>query len=136
MHTIVTTMTAIVLFVHALVGCGGHTLHACAECHESATPAVHALTCCDHDHGTPSPSSPSTPPCGCQFECHKLCVSLPPQKTQLDDSQQWWSVELLVTDGPSIGSQFDAGGAWEILRRHSIAEPPLALHLLHQILLI
>jgi len=132
MHCLISMTTAFVLLLHALVGCGGHLHHACPWCDDLATAAVGAVDCCDHDHG--KPDLPSAP-CRCQFACHQGCLSLPPQKLLLDDALATLIVAF-VADGRAVGHQCFAIGFPAAASNRFSAEPPLALHLLHQILLI
>jgi hypothetical protein len=136
MHSIVTSSTAAMLLVHALIGCGWQHGRHCPQCDTSAAMAVQSTTCCDHEHGTSEPSSPTSAPCNCRFECQRLCISLPPQKTHVDVSQLTMPFGFVATDCSAMSDPLASPASWERASERSTAEPPLALHLLHQSLLI
>ena len=133
MHSFVTNLTAAALLTHALVGCYGHHPLSCLQCENVAT--VAASPCCHHDHDAPAESQSPAEPCECLLTCHG-CVTLPPQKTQIDAAPIAATFDLAVVDQMADGQLFGAFSGWERREIHSAHQPPLRLHLLHQSLLI
>lgn len=136
MHSLTSTLTASVLLLHALVGCGWHAADACHRCHASQATAWHAADCCGHEHDASVPNRPASLPCECHFQCHRTCISLPPQKIDVGDSHQALVVAFALADVPALGPQLVAASHCSPAGRRAHAEPPLGLHLLHQSLLI
>ena len=80
-------------------------------------------------------ASRRTLPCDGHSQCQGVCTYLPVQKTQLDKSQ----LDVPMDFAAIVPATCDAQIAAEFCVAHSLdvpLEPPLRLHLLHQILLI
>jgi hypothetical protein len=138
MRRFVSSLAAVMLLVHSLVGCCGR-LDVCqkscdgTECCDSLV-----ADCCHDDHDTESqPGQTPFAPCDCRLHCKAFCVSLPPENTVVDAARAARSIELVAVAGtvPKISASaaaasrdaVSASGSWQ---------PPLRLHLLHQIILI
>lgn len=135
MRNILSNLIAALLLVHALVGCCRHRDHQAADnrCPEVSAPAH---SCCGHAGCEREKSQPPTP-CKCKIECHSLCVYLPPQKGVVTSS----SLALFVNFA-GAGTEFvtvdipTASGLERWQAEHFALQPPIRLHLLHQIILI
>lgn len=132
MQAILSSLTAAALLAHAIVGCYGHHALACSQCEQVEATVV----CCDHDHGLPDGSHSSELPCECAFACDGSCVTLPPQKTQLDVASLDVSLEMVVVEPVAAGQLFCLAASGACEPRCNPHQPPLGLHLLHQSLLI
>jgi hypothetical protein len=137
MRALFSSLVACALLMHAAVGCGWHHKHDAIGDNAVAV-ADSASECCHHSHHEgdhQEHGQPSQAPCDGHSHCQGLCNYLPVQKPQLDQS----SVQLLpdfaviapATSKLHVESLTSFARAWE-----SASEPPLRLHLLHQILLI
>lgn len=146
MHPILSSFVAAMLSIHALLGCCWHHAHGCIVCelvmHEAASPQVSPkASCCHHEHNAaphePSHQDPThQAPCECQIDCRGTCAFLPTPRAPAIDRDSAPAdcfvacLPAIATSriGPSLSWQFGSGPAQ--------LEPPLRLHLLHQILLI
>jgi len=101
------------------------------------------MPCCDHDdtaddHDSAIEHSHSpVEPCKCRFEQQSEHSYLPSPKTRIDVANENASLQLAATitmlthDGQPVPTS-----QWTILDGGAGAEPPLRLHLMHQLLLI
>ena len=135
MRTLLPNLMAISLVVHAAVGCCWHHEHGCAHGDNSNTPICKSTQCCEHDDCPSHQGEAPEYPCHGKLECHGVCTYVAPQKIRLDSSlavaplasATLW---LLFSD-----AQAAFGSAWNTADPAEF-EPPLRLHLLHQIVLI
>lgn len=141
MRAFFTNLTAVLLFIHAVLGCCWHHAHECNRCgaeHCAAAGGFDQVApglcgcheCSDDDQDQPAG------PCRCKFECQGVCIYLPQQKSSLDagvsgtDFDFWTATAKPVAAG--IGEAIVRDGSFE----PPIVETPLRLHLLYQIMLI
>jgi hypothetical protein len=122
------TATAIVVLLHALLGCCAHHAHACVEA--GKTRVEHA--CHTHDHGAPEPAGDHG---GHNHNCDgNACVYVRAEKAHV-------SAELASSPlhfaGLTEQRPTPAGTeSWvHVVGLHEFSSP-LRLHLLHQVLLI
>lgn len=137
MQAFVANLTAAVLFIHAVFGCGWH--HAHGEIHQVAHAAKDA--CCQHQHhhcdhhgdeGIPAPNHPAP----CCKHCGVSCVYNLPQKIQIDSQITATWMDLVVIP-PTVTTGHVSATDWLLLGDDERATaPPLRLHLLHQHLTI
>lgn len=137
MQAFLANLTAAVLFMHAVFGCGWH--HAHREIHPATEAATDA--CCQHQHdhcdhhgdkGTPTPNHPAP----CCKHCGVSCAYNLPQKIQIDSqiTANWMD---LVVIPPAVTTGHISATVWLLLGDDERATaPPLRLHLLHQHLTI
>ena len=143
-----TNLTAVLLFIHAVLGCCWHHAHECDRCGaercgaEEASGFAHAALglcgchdCADDDHGQPAG------PCRCQFECQGVCTYLPPEKSSLDAGLSGADFDGADFDFWAVTATPRAANIGEATAHaHSFIPPraatPLPPHLLHQVLLI
>lgn len=143
MRALFTNLTAVLLFIHAVLGCCWHHAHQCDRC--GAEDGAAAETgfarfapgllgchdCDDDDHGQPAD------PCRCQFECQGVCVYVAPQKSSLDGASvsgadfDLWA----VTAGPPAARIGEAAARADFLSSPIMATG-LRPHLLYQVLVI
>jgi hypothetical protein len=135
MQTFVSNLTATMLLVHALVGCCRHLDHQCRTCERTEVSNSLACGCCHHEHAPPA-ERPAAP-CDCRIECRTLCISLPPEKTLLNVGQSRLCIDAVTVT--STVATFYASATHidcSARRRFRASEPPLRLHLLHQVILV
>jgi|SRR3954471_8736468 hypothetical protein len=124
MRSVFSSFVAASLLIHAAIGCCWHHPH-------------NDDTCCDDsqtsqsDHGQSGDHSHAP----CKDHCHGTCHYLPVQKTQLDRI----TIHTLLDFAAVVPAACEVPFAAQLRtgRTHlSAAEPPVRLHLFHQILLI
>lgn len=136
MRALVPNLTAVLLVIHAMIGCCHHPWHGDGEV-EAASIRVSHCSCCGH-HGVSHDASegPSEPGNG-ERECHGVCSYIPTQRLQLGASAGGVDFSLAVMTPVHRSGRIAAPD--ERLEQLGIVDdspPPLRLHLLHQILLI
>ena len=135
MRALFSSLLAAWMFVLAVSGWCCRPPFACAQT-DSAPSASRAAECCKRCGREGHRESEPTAPCKGQSECHGICVYLPVQKTQLDTKPVLASFDFIATV-PALGdSQIAAALSWEQICDPLRFEPPLRLHLVHQVLLI
>lgn len=134
MQVVLSNLMAAVLFIHAVLGCCRHPSLACASCNDPTAQASRAASCCKQHRSENGQGEQRQAPCKCKVECRGVCTYLPPQKTQLDCQPALLPFDLLALNPASTAGP--SALPWEVLRGSLALEPPLRLHLLHQILLI
>lgn len=117
----------------------GWCCHPASECarfgQQAEASAVAATTCCDNCKHEASPQDSPSAPCECDSDCMGICKSVPATKVQLDSQQVLrYDIALVGCEAKGIA----AGLLPFFSARVSVlgSEPPLRLHLFHQILLI
>lgn len=135
MRAVFSSLMAAALLIHAVMGCCWHNAHD-RMCFNGAIGALAAnCDCCHHDREGASPQSPSHNPSHDKSNCQGLCTYLPPQQTQVDTLESHVPVDFAAIVPATCDAQVAA--VFCTVRTHeTAAEPPLRLHLLHQILLI
>ena len=135
MRAFVSNLTVAMLLIHALVGCCRHHEHNC--CESTIERDSLAAGCChddhasgDHEHEAPTPPGQNT------FGCQGVCTYLPPQKVLIDAPQLVNSIDFLAIVPTTANGYAAAGTFWDRTRVAQAPEPPLRLHLLHQIILV
>ena len=128
MPTVVSNLMSGLLLLQAVSGW-------CYErAHTATTDTLHQVHCCGHD-GCDSPAKPLEEPCETGEKCHGICVFTASSGPQVDIRQFSladfvWTVEraidLKLADRTFEGSPGNL----------PYLEPPLRLHLLHQIILV
>jgi hypothetical protein len=128
MQAFVASLTAALLFIHAVFGCCGHHAHACEHAIEVVLPA----TCCHHDHDEGSQHNDE--PCDGKHDCEGSCIYVLPQKMKIE-APQCVIIDLLVVLPALADHRFDSASSFESLSSPRPFGPPLRPHLLHQVLL-
>jgi hypothetical protein len=134
MQALFSSLVAASLLIHAAIGCCWHHSHngLCADdrqCQPTSDACAHHHGCCNGQH-----DQPTQEPCG-GHQCHGLCNYLPIQKSQVDDLK----LQLPLDFAAILPATCDMQG---VAVHHAVGcskaacEPPVRLHLLHQILLI
>lgn len=138
MQTVLASLLATVLSIHAVLGCCWHHAQACTDsasgvdhgcglscCHETAGATGHGDECGD-DHGDPLRAP-------CSGECHASCIYWGGSKSTVGDWQPKFAVNVaLAVDGSLPGRMLVAAASVD----HRVSPPPLRLHLLQHVLLI
>ncbi len=139
MHAFLSNLTAVLLVVHAMIGCCHHPWHCEVECAAAAPVSLCAVAfpCCDQCCESYDESEPPAEPCDCELECQGVCTYLPTEKTQIDVSPADTAFDLPAAIPALLDGHLAAARLSRVLA-HTLDEspPPLRLHLLHQILLI
>jgi hypothetical protein len=135
MRTLVSNLTAVLLVIHAMIGCCHHHWH---HDDESATPKrVACCCCCDHHDPAHGTSEAPSQPCNGERECHGVCTYIATPRTSLDAATLGVDLDFAAVIPAHGGSPLSAASSlWSQLQGCDDAPPPLRLHLLHQILLI
>ncbi len=141
MHALIASLMAWILFIHALLGCCWHHAHAWHASIDPASRVVKVIPCCGHQHAGKHQTedrNQEQPPCPCPVErCVGVCTFLPPAKTlaetqlveaPFDLSAPYLLPVAVIADGFTR--------TWDCLAGPLESQPPVRLHLLHQILLI
>jgi len=135
MRTFLTILVAATLLGHALIECNWHSGNTCSGCGTDVASAMVPPACCEHRSPTADGQRPSPDrPCDCQLNGGG-CDYLPPQKTLLDAWQLLSPLDAVALASPSCQDSLP-GRLWQRAGGRGDPEPPLRLHLLHQILLI
>jgi hypothetical protein len=125
MHAVVSSLMAATLLVHAVLGCCWHS-----RCDQQQTKGA---ACCKH-HEHCQDQEPAKP-CKCRVECHGVCTYLPTQKVQVDTPEVVVPFDFVATLSFAVGADL-ASALREAVYLPDDIEPPLRLHLAHQVLLI
>jgi|SRR3989304_6324602 len=138
MQTAVTNLLASMLLIQALTGWCCQYRCAAGLGHNPAAEASPKSACCDRcgrESRSAQDSTESATPCRCP-ECLGFCTYLPPDKTPLDDSPLEPRSEALAVAPELAHNHVACGFGWPLAAESVPPEPPLRLHLMHQILLI
>jgi len=134
MHATFSGLMAAWMFVLAVSGWCCHPPSFCA--HAEQTVAVDTAECCKHHDSKHHTEDEPAAPCKDRTKCQGACIYLPTEKTEFDCNQVMASIHFLATDLPCEVSQVAVLFLWERTGDRGRLEPPLRLHLLHQVLLI
>ena len=137
MHPIFSSLFAAALLGHALLGCCWHHAYRCVRCETTAAEVSPAMACCRH-HADEHQRTDQVPagPCKCHFECCGPCTYLPTPKAPTEKHGSDSPIGI-VPPSSALTAHLDAASAvGQFAGSPGHAEPPLRLHLLHQILLI
>jgi hypothetical protein len=133
MHTLLASLVASSLLLHAVLGCCWHYGQESSRCCESQDVADadhHEHDCCgDRDDDT------EPLPCNGGPHCHNVCNYLPVQKSQLDQGQLNVLLDFVAVVLPATNVHVVAAHGIDRLYELDTGLP-LRLHLVHQILLI
>jgi hypothetical protein len=136
MRALVPNLTAVLLVIHAMIGCCHHHWHGDDEV-AAASISVSHCSCCSHQRATHDASKVPGEPCNGERECHGVCSYIPTQRMQLGASAGGIDFRLaIVTPVHTSGRIAAAAERLDQLDAVDDSPPPLRLHLLHQILLI
>jgi hypothetical protein len=138
MRSFVSSLVAITLLAHSMVGCCRHAHHAQTCCDTAECCDSHASDCCHNEHATEGHHDTwPFEPCDCKIYCKAMCVSLPPEKAVVDLTPTARSIDVVAvlwTVPTMHASAADANR--DAARASRLLGPPLRLHLLHQIILV
>lgn len=130
MHAFFSISLACLLFLQAVSGWCWQCPHDCMPCGDRvAQPTKSCSHDCDHEQQ-------SEGPCKCNLECHGICTYLQPEKTQVDSPVELVSWDIVAITTASTDLAHGSALAWELAQSRGELEPPLRLHLFHQVLLI
>jgi hypothetical protein len=131
MQAFLNSLTAALLFIHAVFGCCWHHAHACGK--DCASAVTKPAPCCHHHQRCDDGKQPERP-CKCNFECEGTCTYILPQKVKVDAPQSI-TLDLLAVLPSLADRQIEAASSWETVSSLPDWAPPLRTHLLHQVLL-
>jgi hypothetical protein len=138
MRAVFSSLVAVSLFIHAMIGCCWHHAHESACCNDSPVEQAAEVGCCHHnhsEHGDQQHGQPSQAPCKGHSHCQGLCTYLPPQKSHVDTFSPHTPLDFAAIAPATCDVHVVAVVRAE--RTHeSPAGPPLRLHLYYQILVI
>ncbi len=131
MHAFISNAMAAWLVILAVSGWCHSTSDGVSD---SSKPNV--VACCKHcDHQTGKENQPAAPRQP-RTDCHGVCIYLPVQESQVDSTPVLLPFDFAAIIPSLEGSQVAAALSWERSCDPMQSEPPLRLHLLHQIMLI
>ena len=139
MHALISNLTAVLLIIHAMIGCCHHHWHCDEECAAAAAITLCAAPCqcCDQCCGSHDESEQPSQPCNGELECQGICTYLPTQKTVIDASPAVAAFDFAAVIPTLLDGRLAAAAlSWDRTHTHNDSPPALRLHLLHQILLI
>lgn len=136
MRAVSSSLMVGLLIIQAVSGWCWHPARNCTGLESSVAPVAWTIRCCDGDCEGAREREPSQDPCKCRLECSGVCTFVPPEKTQIDAPQLVVGFDHLAVSPALTDSQAVSAFWTEVARGRSELEPPLRLHLLHQILLI
>jgi hypothetical protein len=134
MRIIFSSMAAASLLFHAALGCCWHHEHDNAAIGDSSL-AIAVEAAHDHDHGDAPADHNSNGPCKGHSRCHGSCNYLRVPKTQVDTQLSPIPFDFVAVD--SLAGQSQTGNLFRVEQAFAeFSEPPLRLHLLHQLILV
>lgn len=137
MRAFVSNLTAAMVLVHALVGCCRHQDHHFVGCDNTECSDSLVAGCCHSDDAASSHENERPfAPCDCKLACKALCVSLPPEKALIDAGQSVRCIDVVAVASASGAISASTAHFYCDAMRVFHAEPPLRLHLMHQIILV
>ena len=137
MRALQSNLTAILLVIHAMIGCCHHHWHCDAECAAAVTLCAAPCQCCDQCGGSHDESEQPSQPCNGELQCQGVCSYLPTQKTVIDASDVDSGLDFAAIIPTHLDGHLAAAALpWGFAHTVNDSPPPLRLHLLHQILLI
>jgi hypothetical protein len=131
MQAFLASLTAALLFIHAIFGCCWHHTHRCG--HDSTAPFCQPATGCQH-HQHDNDGTQQEKPCGCKVECEGTCIYVLPQKVKVE-APQAISFDFLAVLPSLANHPIGTAASWEAGWSPPDFVPPLRTHLLHQVLL-
>lgn len=136
MQAVVSNLMASLLLIQPVTGWCWHAPDDCANGRCSTVLRVAAKCSCQDSRCKPCRhSDDSSAPCG-KSECQGFCTYVASQETRIDMSTAAVSFNIAAILLTQAGHQLTSAIAWERACHFAISEPPLRLHLLHQLLLI
>ena len=135
MQAALSNLMAALLLIQALTGWCCY--HPCASTAVQTTTLVqsHRPSCCDDCDDESRPAPKPTAPCRCQ-DCLGFCTYVPTDKAQVDCPQLVVPIDSLAFVPILADSHMSGMFFGDVAKGPPVAEPPLRLHLLHQVILI
>jgi hypothetical protein len=137
MQAVFSNLMAGLLLIQALTGWCDRSPHACASRCPDATDLVQAEDgCCRHDACPVGEDRSPADSCPSKGECHGICTYVPSQETRIDTSQVVLPDSFMAVMSATLDAEIASSLLLDALWHSAISEPPIRLHLLHQIILI
>jgi hypothetical protein len=136
MQAVFSNLLAGLLLIQALTGWCDRSPHTCVSCGPVAADLVQTDDCCRHDACPVGETESPIDSCPSKSECHGICIYMPSQETRLDTTQVALPVSFMAAMPATADAEIVASLSLDTLSHSAIAEPPVRLHLLHQIILI
>ena len=134
MRTILPFLMAALLLIQAVSGSCWQPARACVGLQTAADLAC-THKCCDSGCEDSGEDKPSQDPCKCRLECSGICTFLAPEKPQIDSAQLSVAFDYPAAHSALADRQADYGFGTAVALGAAEFQPPLRLHLLHQVLL-
>lgn len=136
MQAVISNLLAGLLLIQALTGWCDRSLYVCESgCAEVADSGL-ADNCCKHDVCPVGEDRSPADSCPSKGECHGICTYVPSQETRIDTSQVVLPVAFMAVIPATADAETVSSLSLDSLWHSAISEPPVRLHLLHQIILI
>ena len=136
MQAVFSNLLAGLLLIQALTGWCDRSPHACASCRPVTADLVQIDDCCRHDACPVGETGSPTDSCPSKTECHDICIYVPSQEMRIDTTQVALPVSFMAAMSATADAEIVASLSLDTLWHYAISEPPVRLHLLHQIILI
>ena len=136
MQALIQILMAGVLLIQALTGWCDRSLHACISSGADAADVAQTDDCCGHETSPVSETDSPAGPCPSKSECHGVCTYVPTQEKQVDIAPKALPATFVSVESATTGADLGSSISLEALWRSAISEPPVRLHLMHQIILI
>lgn len=133
MRTILPLSMAALLLIQSVSGSCWQPARACIDLETIEVACTHR--CCDSGCEGSGEKRPSQGPCKCRLECSGVCTFLAPEQFQIDSAQVSVAFDYLAAHSAPADIQADYGFWGELACGAAEFQPPLRLHLLHQVLL-
>ena len=134
MRTILPLSMAAMLLIQSVSGSCWQPARACIGL-ETAAELGCTDRCCDSGCEGNEENKPSQDPCNCRLECSGICTFLAPEQFQINSAHLCVAFEYLAAHSALAGGQADGGFRTTEAFGAVKFQPPLRLHLLHQVLL-
>jgi len=139
MQAIISNLMAVMLLIHAVIGCCWHHAHDCSKC-DKVVAAAEPSNCSCNCHRKAEPRAPQSPcPQNGKGTCHSVCTYLSPQRASTEDLSAGQLGDVVVPLDMLVGAQFRnslASAAVDRPGNPRLAGQPVRVHLLNQVFLI
>jgi hypothetical protein len=136
MQAVFSNLLAGLLLIQALTGWCDRSPLNCASSNADASSSIEDTACCQHDSCPAADTDSPADPCSGNGECHGICIYVSSPETRIDTTQMTLPIDFAAIVPASVDCHVVSSLALDSLWRSAISEPPLRLHLLHQIILI
>jgi len=136
MQAVFSSLLAGLLLIQALTGWCDRSPLNCASSNADAACSIEETACCQHDCCPAGETDSPADPCSGSGECHGICIYVSSPETRIDTTQIALPIDFMAILPASVDFHVVSALALDSVWHSAISEPPLRLHLLHQIILI